>query len=93
MGEVSLEFDYNRRENTTAHHTDEYENDALVLRRGATFDLGIKFHNVGYDQIQDAVLQFSIGKHSHPINSSNSLLLSKLCKIEMLCYEDFTCSS
>ena len=82
-----MEFDYNRQKNTTTHHTDEYENDALVLRRGATFDLGIKFRNVGHDQIQEAVLRFSIGKLSRHINSSNLLLLSEVCKTQILCYE------
>ena len=41
-----VEFKYNRQENTTRHHTEDYENDVLVLRRGAAFDIGLTFSNV-----------------------------------------------
>ncbi|CAB3998614.1 ---NA---, partial [Paramuricea clavata] len=60
MDEVTVEFDYNRNENTTRHHTNEYENDVLVLRRGAMFDLGLIFNDVAPQDIQEPVLQFSI---------------------------------
>jgi hypothetical protein len=62
MDEVTVEFDYNRNENTTRHHTNEYENDVLVLRRGGTFDLGLIFNDVVPKDIQEPVLQFSMGK-------------------------------
>ena len=57
-----VEFKYNRQENTTRHHTEDYENDVLVLRRGAAFDIGLKFSNVPLSDIQESVLRFGIGK-------------------------------
>ncbi len=62
MDEFSVEFEYNRDKNTKMHHTGEYENDCLVLRRGETFDLGLTFHNVDLNVIQESVLRFSMGK-------------------------------
>lgn len=62
MDDVTVEFEYNRKENTTRHHTDEYENDVLVLRRGEKFDLDLTFHNVGLNDIQESVLRFNIGQ-------------------------------
>ena len=62
MAQARVEFDYNRSENTTRHHTEEYENDVLILRRGETFNVGLTFYNVAPDEIQESVLRFCIGK-------------------------------
>lgn len=60
--DVLVKFDYNKEDNTTRHHTDEYENNVLVLRRGDIFTLGLTFENVGESHLQESLLQFSIGK-------------------------------
>ena len=62
VDEATVEFEYNRQENTTRHHTDEYENDVLVLRRGATFHLGLTFQNVSSNDIKKSVIRFNIGR-------------------------------
>lgn len=62
VDKAGVAFKYYRKENTTNHHTDEYENDVLVLRRGAAFKLGLTFHNIPPNDIRDPVLQFGIGK-------------------------------
>ena len=74
MDEARVEFDYNRSENTTRHHTEEYENDVLILRRGETFNLELTFHNVGPDEIQESVLRFCIGEFDlkHPYQAVSS---------------------
>ena len=59
---MRVEFEYNREDNTKKHHTKDYENDVLILRRGDTFDLGLVFHNVGPDEIQESVLRFTTGE-------------------------------
>ena len=61
VDEARVEFDYYRFKNTTRHHTEEYENDVLIARRGETFNLGVTFHNVGPDEIQESVLRFGTG--------------------------------
>ena len=62
VDEARVEFDYYRFKNTTRHHTEEYENDVLIVRRGETFNLGVTFHNVGPDEIQESVLRFGTGE-------------------------------
>ena len=59
-GTVSI--DWLRQQNTSDHHTNEYENDALVLRRGATFDIKLTFQDISFSKIMETVLKFSIGK-------------------------------
>ena len=63
MDEARVEFEYYRTKNTTRHHTEEYENDVLILRRGDTFSFGLTFHNVEPDEIQESVVRFSTGEN------------------------------
>ena len=62
VDEARVEFKYNQKQNATRHHTEDYENDVLVLRRGAAFDLGLTFSNVPPNHIRESVLRFGIGK-------------------------------
>ena len=55
-------IDWLSQQNTSSHHTNEYENEALVLRRGATFDIKLTFQDISFSKIMETVLKFSIGK-------------------------------
>ena len=59
--EGSVSFNYHKQENSTLHHTEEYDEQNLVLRRGFTFQLSAVFENFSQSEIKDAGLRFSIG--------------------------------
>ena len=49
-------------DNRTEHHTEDYEHEELILRRGQQFKISITF-NRGYNENQDSVvLQLATGK-------------------------------
>ena len=49
------------KENSHAHHTDEYECEELVLRRGQEFDLSVTFDRKFNADTDSVVLQFIVG--------------------------------
>ena len=51
-----------RRQNTSRHHTNKYKNDALVLRRGETFKVGLTFKDISFSEIMNTVFKLRIGK-------------------------------
>ncbi|XP_046852517.1 protein-glutamine gamma-glutamyltransferase 4-like isoform X2 [Xenia sp. Carnegie-2017] len=59
--EGSVSFNYHKQENSSLHHTEEYDEQNLVLRRGFTFQLSAVFENFSQSEIKDAGLRFSIG--------------------------------
>ena len=48
-------------ENKHAHHTENYETDNLVLRRGQDFDMALTFDRPYEKERDKLVLQFSTG--------------------------------
>jgi len=54
--------DYMYEYNTKSHHTDEYENKDLVIRRAQAFDMKLHFKGRAYDRTKDQIyLRFKIG--------------------------------
>ena len=45
-----------------SHHTEEYVNKSLVLRRGEMFMLGMKFEGINFSDTLNIKLRFSMGK-------------------------------
>uniref|UniRef100_F6QUA3 protein-glutamine gamma-glutamyltransferase n=1 Tax=Ciona intestinalis TaxID=7719 RepID=F6QUA3_CIOIN len=57
-----LRVNYKKETNCVDHHTDKYIHNSLVVRRAATFDLGLVFKNRNYRPAKDdIVLEFTIG--------------------------------
>ena len=60
----TVEVDWLRQQNTSRHHTNEYENDALVLRRGETFNVALTFKDViSFSEIMKTVFKLRIGRY------------------------------
>ena len=59
----TVEVDWLRQQNTSRHHTNEYENDALVLRRGETFNVGLTFKDISFSEIMKTVFKLRIGMY------------------------------
>ena len=58
----AVEVDWLRQQNTSRHHTNEYENVALVLRRGETFNVGLTFKDIiSFSEIPKTVFKLRIG--------------------------------
>ena len=57
----TVEVDWLRQQNTSRHHTNEYENVALVLRRGETFNVGLTFKDIDISEIPKTVFKLRIG--------------------------------
>ena len=57
----TVEVDWLRQQNTSRHHTNEYENDALVLRRGETFNVELTFKDICFSEIMKTVFKLRIG--------------------------------
>ncbi|XP_060103473.1 protein-glutamine gamma-glutamyltransferase 4 [Heteronotia binoei] len=64
-------IDFLRKHNTYLHHTNDYSNSSLVVRRGKEFQLQLTFNRELKDQ-DKITLQFSIG--DKPKRSSGTLL-------------------
>jgi len=55
-------FDYKKSVNTTAQHTNLYQNKDLVVRRSASFNFDLKFKTRSFDATKDSVaIEFAIG--------------------------------
>ena len=55
-------MEFQAKSNRVAHHTDEYENEGLIVRRGQEFKISVAFDR-DFDAKQDKViLQFVTGK-------------------------------
>ena len=80
-----MSVDLNIRNNTVAHHTDEYDitdalnedndknREVLIVRRGQKFDINVKF-NRPYDAKKDDIrLVFEFGKLFHNMSNKNNL--------------------
>ena len=59
----TVEVDWLRQQNTSRHHTNEYENVALVLRRGETFNVGLTFKDISFSEIMKTVFKLRIGMY------------------------------
>ena len=53
--------DLNITENRKDHHTDEYEHEKLIIRRGQPFTLNITFNRPVNKDDDDIILQLSVG--------------------------------
>ena len=53
--------DLNITENRKDHHTDEYEHEKLIIRRGQPFTLNITFNRPVNTDEDDIILQFTVG--------------------------------
>ncbi len=53
--------DLHIKENRVAHHTDEYEHEQLILRRGEPFDMTVKFSRSYNADTDTVMLQFVTG--------------------------------
>jgi hypothetical protein len=62
--DIKVKCDLFREKNTTHHRTEEYVNNSLVLRRGDTFMLGIKFAGRNFLDILSVKLRFSMGEYT-----------------------------
>ncbi|XP_035678971.1 protein-glutamine gamma-glutamyltransferase K-like [Branchiostoma floridae] len=59
-------IDFREIGNRLAHHTDEFEKQVLIVRRGQLFDIGLDL-NRPYSQAKDKIiLEFRIGKYPKP---------------------------
>jgi hypothetical protein len=57
-----VEVDFHVEKNREEHHTDEYETESLIVRRGQVFNLTVTFDRP-FDAKQDKIiLQFVTGK-------------------------------
>ena len=64
-------FDYKKSVNTTAQHTNLYQNKDLVVRRSASFNFDLKFKTRSFDATKDSVaIEFAIGKNKFKIGRS-----------------------
>lgn len=59
---IKVKCDQFREVNTKNHHTDEYINNSLVLRRGGMFMTGMKFDGIQFPEISSLKLRFSMGE-------------------------------
>ena len=60
--DIAVECNLFHEKNTKRHHTDEYKNRSLVLRRGDMFFLGMKFNGLTFAGIMNVKIRFSLGK-------------------------------
>jgi len=58
----TVDCDWMKSENEQAHHTNEYETDQLVIRRGQTFTTKMTFERKFHKQADKIVLELNIGK-------------------------------
>lgn len=66
-----VEVDFHIEENRTAHKTEKYEAEGLIIRRGQTFDVTVTFNRQYKPDTDTIVLQFVTG--SRPQESKGSL--------------------
>ena len=59
---VKVHCDLCRTTNTTRHHTEEYVNSCLVIRRGLFVMLGMKFEGVDQSEVLNVKLRVSMGE-------------------------------
>jgi len=57
----TVDCDYMIKENKDAHHTSEYATSTLVLRRGQTFDLKMKFQRKFHAEADKVTLELGVG--------------------------------
>lgn len=60
----TVDCDWMKVANQTAHRTSEYENKAIVLRRGQTFQIKATFQREFNETADQVFLEFSIGKNA-----------------------------
>ena len=56
-----MEVDFHIEENRTAHKTEKYEAEGLIIRRGQTFDVTVTFNRQYKPDTDTIVLQFVTG--------------------------------
>uniref|UniRef100_H2YCU3 protein-glutamine gamma-glutamyltransferase n=1 Tax=Ciona savignyi TaxID=51511 RepID=H2YCU3_CIOSA len=66
----TVDCDWLRAENTSAHHTTEYASKYLVLRRAQTFAVKMKFQRKFHKQADRVVLELSLGTSSQLLNET-----------------------
>ncbi|XP_029635878.1 protein-glutamine gamma-glutamyltransferase K-like [Octopus sinensis] len=71
-----LSLNLHPESNRKSHHTDEFDQKTLIVRRGSSFILGLTFHRKVIKEIDDIVLQFSVGEK--PQESKGTLIRLKL---------------
>ena len=59
---VKVLCDLYQTTNTTRHHTEEYVNSCLVLRRGLFVMLGMKFEGIDLSEVLNVKLRLSMGE-------------------------------
>ncbi|XP_028401879.1 protein-glutamine gamma-glutamyltransferase 4-like [Dendronephthya gigantea] len=69
--DIGVECDLFIEKNTKRHHTDEYINRSLVLRRGELFFLGMKFKGLTFSGIMHVKLRFSLEREYLKSNKMN----------------------
>ena len=53
--------DFEKKKNRKNHHTDMYEDEGMIIRRGQEFDICLKFDRV-FDKEKDSIqLEFTTG--------------------------------
>ena len=57
----TVDCDWMKSKNENAHHTDEYDTDLLVLRRGQTFTTKMTFNRKFHMTADKVVLELNIG--------------------------------
>ncbi|GAB1597650.1 protein-glutamine gamma-glutamyltransferase K-like [Argonauta hians] len=65
-------LDLHLESNRKCHHTDEYDQTNLIIRRGSSFILSITFQRKVIKEIDDVIFQFSVG--TKPQESKGSLI-------------------
>lgn len=58
----TVDCDWMKVANQTAHHTNEYENGATILRRGQSFKIKATFQREFNETADQVFLEFSIGR-------------------------------
>ncbi|KAM4705111.1 protein-glutamine gamma-glutamyltransferase 4 [Rhinophrynus dorsalis] len=71
----AIKLDFLKDENASHHHTTEYDNPNLIIRRGQTFILKINF-NRELTHKDKVILQFTIG--NQPLQSNGTLVHAEL---------------
>lgn len=59
---VKVHCDMFQKTNTTRHHTEEYVNSSLVLRRGDFVMLGMTFEGIDLSEVLNVKLRLSMGE-------------------------------
>ena len=73
--------------NSAAHHTDQYEVDYLVLRRGQSFKFTLKLARALTDE-EKATIIVSTGRNPYPSKGTCPYFITSLCALSSYLNDD-----